>query len=80
MKKTGVSTETLKESKTKYLLTFSFNIMTYKGKYKESKKAVDVKLEKCESMGAMKGRTAEVVETPAFGQRSSQKNSASPQP
>lgn len=54
LKKANIPTETLKQSKTNYSLTLSFNIMTYFGKYKYSKKAVDVKLEKCEPMGLAK--------------------------
>jgi hypothetical protein len=54
LKKANVSNDILKQSKTNYSLTFSFNIMTYYGKYKYSIKAVDVKLEKCEPMGLMK--------------------------
>jgi cold shock CspA family protein len=44
MKKAGISEDFLRDSKNNFVLRFCFNVMTYLGKYNNSKKAVDLEL------------------------------------
>ena len=44
MKKTGLSRQFLKEARDKFIVRFRFRVMPYHGKYKQSKKVVDIEL------------------------------------
>mmetsp|Transcript_19394 Transcript_19394/g.21691 ORF Transcript_19394/g.21691 Transcript_19394/m.21691 type:complete len:274 (+) Transcript_19394:607-1428(+) len=46
-----LSRDILRQAKTNYFLQFSFDIVKYTGKYKESRKAVNLKLMKIEKLG-----------------------------
>lgn len=51
LKTSKLSRDILRQAKTNYFLQFSFDIVRYTGKYKESKKAVNLKLIKFEKLG-----------------------------
>lgn len=51
LKSSKISRDILRQSKTNYFLQFNFDIVKYSGKYKESKKAVNLKLVKIEKLG-----------------------------
>lgn len=51
LKEAKISRDILRQAKTNYFLQFSFDIAYYSGKYKESKKAVNLKLVKIEKLG-----------------------------
>ena len=51
LKDAKLSRDILRQAKTNYFLQFSFDIAFYSGKYKESKKAVNLKLLKIEKLG-----------------------------
>jgi len=51
LKTSRLSRDILRQAKTNYFLQFSFDIAFYSGKYKESKKAVNLKLIKMEKLG-----------------------------
>jgi len=44
MKKTGLSRQFLKDARDKFIVRFQFRVMPYHGKYKQSKKVVDIEL------------------------------------
>jgi hypothetical protein len=44
MKKTGLPREFLKEARDKFIVRFRFRVMPYHGKYKHSKKVVEIEL------------------------------------
>ena len=44
MKKTGLSRQFLKEARDRFIVKFRFRVMPYHGKYKQSKKVVDLEL------------------------------------
>mmetsp|Transcript_21175 Transcript_21175/g.20855 ORF Transcript_21175/g.20855 Transcript_21175/m.20855 type:complete len:303 (-) Transcript_21175:26-934(-) len=51
LKSSRISRDILRQAKTSYFLQFTFDIVKYSGKYKESKKAVNLKLVKFEKLG-----------------------------
>lgn len=51
LKVSKLSRDILRQAKTNYFLQFSFDIVKYTGKYKESRKAVNLKLIKIEKLG-----------------------------
>ena len=51
LKDSKLSRDILRQAKTNYFLQFSFDIAYYSGKYKESKKAVNLQLTKIEKLG-----------------------------
>lgn len=51
LKSSKLSRDILRQAKTNYFLQFSFDIVKYSGKYKESRKAVNLKLTKIEKLG-----------------------------
>ena len=51
LKDAKLSRDILRQAKTNYFLQFSFDIAYYSGKYKESKKAINLKLLKIEKLG-----------------------------
>jgi len=51
LKTSKLSRDILRQAKTNYFLQFSFDIVKYSGKYKESRKAVNLKLLKFEKLG-----------------------------
>lgn len=51
LKSSRLSRDILRQAKTNYFLQFSFDIAYYSGKYKESRKAVNLKLIKMEKLG-----------------------------
>jgi hypothetical protein len=51
LKTSRLSRDILRQAKTNYFLQFSFDIAYYSGKYKESRKAVNLKLIKMEKLG-----------------------------
>lgn len=51
LKSSKISRDILRQAKTSYFLQFTFDIVKYSGKYKESKKAVNLKLVKFEKLG-----------------------------
>ena len=54
LKTSKLSRDILRQAKTNYFLQFSFDIAYYSGKYKESRKAVNLKLIKMEKLGLTK--------------------------
>lgn len=51
LKSSKLSRDILRQAKTNYFLQFTFDIVKYSGKYKESRKAVNLKLIKIEKLG-----------------------------
>lgn len=51
LKTSKLSRDVLRQAKTNYFLQFKFDIVKYSGKYKESRKAVNLKLIKVEKLG-----------------------------
>jgi len=54
LKTSKLSRDILRQAKTNYFLQFSFDIVKYVGKHKESRKAVNLKLIKVEKLGLIK--------------------------
>ena len=54
LKETKISRDILRQAKTNYFLQFSFDIAHYSGKYKESRKAVNLNLIKMDKLGIVK--------------------------